>query len=346
MKDPIWTKMLEYESIDLIKNKYATFHGRKPSSQKVRQIVSNFYQGREYFKSAKSSDISVRPLLLYYGVMALSKGLILFLVSVSKEERLKPGHGIEVHNWGEIVTNRTFEKAHFRLNEGTFNDFLKATEDRNFLRAGSSGVNWNIKLTRPTVGYKFTLLQILNCFPDLSQVFKTCTGEEMKFCKMRSLICQDDEIFPTKIIIEGQIDDHDINQYFPIAYANQIEVSRSKGETVVQYSGNWAPNFTQLWSSAFQIIGDACIIPSVDEDIGFNILSAMYAISYFLGMLARYFPTTWISLRTLDKGDSLFPMIYALLNLIEEKFPVAISEFIEESFKEKILQTNSQSKQE
>lgn len=75
----IWEELSVYESHDFVGKWYKIRHGRTLNAVRTREIASSFTQGREYFASAKGAATSVRPLLFYYGVLSLSRGLILLL---------------------------------------------------------------------------------------------------------------------------------------------------------------------------------------------------------------------------------------------------------------------------
>ena len=67
MTNQEWHSISRFESYDLARSWYQRTHQRQLNAAKTRQINAFFIQGREYFKSAFSSDMSVKPLLLYYG---------------------------------------------------------------------------------------------------------------------------------------------------------------------------------------------------------------------------------------------------------------------------------------
>ena len=74
MNNKEWHEISQFESYDLARSWYQQTHQREMNAAKTRQINAFFIQGREYFKSASSADMSVKPLLLYYGVLSLSRG--------------------------------------------------------------------------------------------------------------------------------------------------------------------------------------------------------------------------------------------------------------------------------
>jgi len=74
----VWQRLALYESDDLVRRFYQERHNTKLSPAKARAIVAHFAQGRQYFFSARQADELIRPLLVYYGVLSLTRGLVLF----------------------------------------------------------------------------------------------------------------------------------------------------------------------------------------------------------------------------------------------------------------------------
>ena len=50
--------------------------------------------------------MTVRPLLLFYGALSLSRGVILANNPGKKEESLKPTHGLELVDWQGTLKGR------------------------------------------------------------------------------------------------------------------------------------------------------------------------------------------------------------------------------------------------
>ena len=72
-----WKTISRFESHNFVANWYRQAHGRDANAAKVRQINACFAHGREYFRNAGRSEMSVKPLLLYYGVLSCCLGVIL-----------------------------------------------------------------------------------------------------------------------------------------------------------------------------------------------------------------------------------------------------------------------------
>lgn len=323
-----WNELLEYESRDLIQRFYTKRFGRKPSDDKVPQIAANFIQAREYFKNAENASITVRPLLQYYGVMALSKGLILCLDANLTEAQLKASHGLDIKNWKLILSNREFEKLEITVGNGTFSELMRATENKNYLRANSSAVSWGGALNIPPAGTVVTLKQLIQYFPDLSREYHSWLEEDLNFAILKTLRRLDNE---SLAVLEGNITDEAIDKFFPAEFCNEKTIKRGDATYVTYTNPNWSPNVTQRWNGAFGI-GDACVIPVLQNDIGFSLLSGMHVMSYVFGMMARYYPSTWISLQRVEKGDKILPFVHRIMDFIESRFPLQILDFLKSPY--------------
>lgn len=130
------------------------------------------------------------------------------------------------------------------------------------------------------------------------------------------------------IELSGIIDDELINLFFPDQYCKNKIVKKEKYKTSVVYDEcGWSPNISQRWNGTLNI-GDVFVVPVLPEDIGLNLLSGMYIISYFLGMMVRYYPTTWIGLKRAEKGDKIFPFVYQIIDFVGEKYPQQVLDFL------------------
>jgi hypothetical protein len=53
-------------------------------------------------------------------------------------------------------------------------------------------------------------------------------------------------------------------------------------------------------------------------------IAKLFLLSYFLGMLVRYYPTHWMKLQSRGKGDFIRPLLQEASNLIAEEYPKLI----------------------
>jgi hypothetical protein len=98
MADPVkiaWDVLRNYESSDLVRSAFKARHGEEPDQGKAREICTAITQARNYMVAARSATNDVRPLLAYYGVLSMCRGLILFLSHPLRENDLHQPTGLE-----------------------------------------------------------------------------------------------------------------------------------------------------------------------------------------------------------------------------------------------------------
>ena len=59
-------------------------------------------------------------------------------------------------------------------------------------------------------------------------------------------------------------------------------------------------------------------------------LAITYIISFVLGMLARYYPTHWVSLVQGNKGDAWWPVLNRAQHIAQETFPELVAEMLDD----------------
>jgi hypothetical protein len=69
-------------------------------ANKSADLISYFAQGPGYFGAAHNADLLVRPLLLYYGVVALTRGFLL-LTDPNENTVLRESHGLSAVGWDQ-----------------------------------------------------------------------------------------------------------------------------------------------------------------------------------------------------------------------------------------------------
>ena len=138
-----WDILANYESYELVRRDYKSRHGRTPSARHAREIAAPFTHARSYFRSARQAELTVKPLLLYYGVISLSRGLTLMLTRGLREAALVPSHGLSVKDWGGQLAqdHPDFSALQVEVNTaGTFMELARATDFMSLLRINTSDI--------------------------------------------------------------------------------------------------------------------------------------------------------------------------------------------------------------
>ena len=110
-----WDFFANYELFELIKKAYVERHNQTPNTTRSRQIAAPFVHARGFYRAAGVSDLTIKPLLLYYGALALTRGLVLMLTKGLAEATLAQSHGLTTKNWQASLSSENPDLADLRL---------------------------------------------------------------------------------------------------------------------------------------------------------------------------------------------------------------------------------------
>ncbi len=279
-----WLQFSFFESTDLIKQFYKKKHGLAMNSGKAKEIVSSFAQGREYFNSAKNASILVRPLLLYYGVLALSRGLILFLDHSTRENSLKKSHGLEVVNWGNELANGIDKLPTLKVKlhrSGTFFELCQATSNLETSIVYIAPFPNTVVINKPvTPSFNNTLVsinEIISRIPELYELYETTfnTSSNCFPCIVFILSWNsqtDISVFETSI---GSLDENLIRRKFSIP--DDIKLVRSNRNNFFGNINNYS--YRLLHSGLIELISKLPLINNDDKNNIYLIALALQKIS-------------------------------------------------------------------
>src|SRR5258708_30623375 len=115
-----WSRLSLFLSRDILKRRYRERHGGDMSATKAREIISHLEQARQYFTSAESAGVLAEPLEQYYGVLAFSRAIALYLNFSLRETSLKPGHALRA----SLPSDGCIEDIQLDVQGGTFAELL------------------------------------------------------------------------------------------------------------------------------------------------------------------------------------------------------------------------------
>ena len=340
MKSQEWHALSRFESHDLVKAWYKKTHGKEPNAAKVSQVNALFIQGREYFRNVALADMSVKPLLLYYGVLSLSRGAILLNNPSKKEESLEPRHGLEIVDWqGTLKAGiKNVLELQIRATSGTFRELVEACPNKHielcFYSPTKTKVVVDHDLGDITLSNNGSLLSLHDLLSRLMQTtfdYQEITGRKSKwfpvvitvhptethFALMSPHVIPDFEalIDGKSVLLKSTIQSwpnlpiDSIPQY-SLVFRHEADKSHQKKFPVFHY--------TDGHQSMIGILD----FPNKDKLSEFF---KLYLTSYALGMLARYYPSKWMALLRNSPGDFAQPLILKAIEAIETHFPAELS---------------------
>ena len=340
MKNQDWHSISRFESHDLVKSWYKTTHGREPNAAKISQVNAFFTQGREYFRNAALADMSVKPLLLYYGVLSLSRGAILLRDTSKKEESLKQKHGLEVVDWQNTLKDgiKNVLELRIKATDGTFRELAKACPNKHQEHCFYDPTKTKVivdqdlgKIRFSTNGSLLTLDDLLSRLMQTTFDYQGITGRKSKW-------------FP--VVITAYSTETHFSLLSPHVLPDLQELVDEKSVFVQPTPRSW-PNvpidtIPQLslvfrheeekahqkkfpvfhYTEGHQSMTGILDFPNKDKLSEFF---KLYLTSYVLGMLARYYPSKWMGLLRNSPGDFAQPLLLKAIEAIESDFPGELS---------------------
>ncbi len=344
MNQEIWQQLLSLESRDITQQWYSKIHERELNARRAKEINAAAKQAREYFRNAYNSDYTVRPLLTYYGVASLSRSLLLLLKRDGGEEGLARGHGLMIIDWGKQLSGdlsmglASLASLRIQTCSGLFSDFIRGTNNRISIHVNSSGVDWRLEYDIPNEGNQVSLGDLLARIPDLFKDYSN-VSPEIKYTPVNEMSISRQNGFKAKVRREHfeTFKDTYQNMGYNIDSQDEWSTLTCNAETFTQNTPLFVHSYVH---KIFGSIPGLHIAEPFSDKLAYSQLGITYLTSYFLGMLARYFPTHWISLIQGDKGDALWPTINRAQQFVENTYPELVIEMINDTLKENESKSN------
>lgn len=324
----VWNLLLFYESWKNVKRTYEQqFPEEDFPKNKAHDISYLIKQARNYFKVARTSDFTVRPLLVYYGVYSLAKAVVLYK-NRSKGGILDvQGHGssADINKCLQMKSSLDKTSAVLSNKNGVFIDFNNCMRKKQVV-ANINGKNepkvYHFEPFSELEGLSVTLKEIWGRLPDLiTAYFRTyfnkpkCIrgGEKERKAKL---------IYEFKNMGKLNFEKKEIEKIFSPVFdsAEFQEVNKGHGPVIFRFSTQekrYIPMFRSLYNSNTYYIA-----PLKEKLIEES--SLLYLGSYILGMIVRYDPTRWVKMIDGRKDGRLYPIIKKFIELLELKFPILI----------------------
>jgi hypothetical protein len=330
-----WQELLAYQSGDLIRLAYRRQHSRELNLCRARQIRAHFLQAAGYFQSSRDASIVAKPLILYYGCLAMARGLILFHSNIDEAALLKK-HGVGSYGWDNVFSkgNKRILDLTVTIEEGTFTQLMHATKNRNYLSPPGrckSKTFWQSYVSI-TAGYKLSLKDIISRIPTLKETYEKTLGFASD-CLHADFSClyEDNE---NKVKLMVAIYDHHIDRLLnpnivlnKIARIERVERTQASGRgfelswVISMAEDNDAPaSIASAQHSPGWANYNSLVIP-FDDGKMLSQLGLVFLTAYSLSMLVRYHASAWTALLYEGSQDMALPLLRAAVDHVESEFP-------------------------
>jgi hypothetical protein len=334
MQQDTWQQLLSLESRDIVAMRFRKIHSRDLNARREIEITAAAKQAREFFRNSYVSDNSVKPLLTFYGVASLARALTLLLRRDGGEEGLTRGHGLETVDWskqlsGDLSTSlSTLNALKIRTSAGLFLDLAQSTRNRMSMHVHSGAVDWRFNYEVPKAGDEILFGELTMRLPDLSKEHKIL-GLEPLYAGLNEMAYDPSSGASIKVATQGfkPFKNAYVSAGYAIKEANQVSILTCAPTLFSKQTPQFMHSYV---NKMFGSIPHLYLVAPMPSGNRYSQLCMTYLVAFVLGMLARYFPTHWVSLSQGDKGDSLWPTLNQAHRVVAESFPELVAEMIED----------------
>ena len=349
----VWSRLFLYESRDQAARLYQERNSLEANAAKLREINAAFAQAREYFEAAADAAELIRPLLQYYGVLALARGTVLFCRPEMRERSLSQGHGIQITGWDGIDGSDAarLDELNLKFTGGTFAELALATKNRELQWLDAEvtdqlfhgDVRINKPRPAPANGTSVQVHELLRRLPALSDLYEEMF-DRASACHSATVLLKSDAKRAEIIIYRGRESEEQMKalllalQLGPGAVLQQVADPAYfgkkpffniavKGDTPDALATSLPP--IQRVPGIIGMGESVYVIEPLTAGFALSPLLALHALAYFLGMLVRYYPSTWRTMLNREKGDFLYPLLQLAVSTIRDDYPRFVLEELE-----------------
>ena len=295
----------------------------------IADIAASFAQGLAYFSSADQASMQIKPMLQYYGILNLAKGLCGLKTPADETEVPVTSHGLQRVNWDPHLTG---ERLHFLDlevvakggNRGAFGQVIAKAWHRNVVDVESMyrGPPWRITFIQQLGG-----LQLANSSTPI-RLRDVLARSRYVADTYATVVSESPKIHPIHVVAgSGQVG------LYPVRLAGGDDYYAEHLKKAGTFRTYRSPHSqAEVTGTFFSEDNPKC--PILHE--GNNLFSwaiepfhngdrpaewlKLYILSYIFGMLCRYYPSQWLSLVS-DYGASMEgPIIHRTVHAIQQHF--------------------------
>lgn len=336
----VWQELSNCEAYELVKSFYSKRHSRKIGTDHAREISASFVQARHYFDAAKGADRSVRPLLGYYGTVALAQGLSLFLMNGRRRCSLAPSHGLSAEGWQQTLTGEKIDLASLTIkanSRGTFPELLEATGHRNILHVHSSGKTGEVNTSGPNSIDTLTLGWLATTTPELINSSKHWLKPRSVKIEPAQRANKKPGVIKVRKHNQGNLTATDIKAIIDGPFAPTIQfcdIEQDDANGVARrllVDGRVMCLFSDVEDGMGLGVHDLVMHERLPNDAGLSKIGQYFALSYLLSMLVRYHPSIWMDIFQERVASEAAPTLWHAVKQIEETFPFLALEFLNDT---------------
>ena len=277
--------------------------------------------------------MGVKPLLLYYGILSYSRGLILANNHEKKEESLKPRHGLETVDWQNTLNGgiRKVLDLGIRATDGTFRELVDVCWPLQTVHLFNGPTRETVSTGQPlgdvrfaTDGSQITLGDLLARLLHVG-ADSELTGKPAKMF-IAYLVSHPPGVhlaFPFAGIPE-ELRKLEDGKKIHIGSSNQVlpgfRQSDDAEDCLIFSRQDNEAHLHALPVSHYEGGNNMMVISDFPNGDKLTEFIKLYLVSFILGMFVRYHPSMWTALLRNEKGDFAQPLLDDTVEVLENHF--------------------------
>ncbi|MBS4210761.1 YaaC family protein [Bacillus sp. FJAT-50079] len=308
----VWKRINFFQSAEMtehyLKNTYKNLpNAHTKNYDNCYPFMYYLEQGEIFYKQANDSPLSIKPMLLFYGLVHLIKACLLTVDPFYPNSTSVLAHG---------VSARKRKKRDYLF----FDDEIKI--QRNGICTYFSEKMFHVKHLE---GEKFKMGELLSLVAELDDVFSFVKGES-------TMVPFDDGIdawiIPKEVAQSYFIDEKRLKELLNNKYPGNIDWKKNHSNTLLI-------NKREMYHPPFRYHFDKqqlCLPNKFHQHDTLPDMLIHYLLLYNLSMISRYETEWWFEqLKTTPNSDMIF--IQSFLDVTERKGPYLIYQFLMERMK-------------
>ncbi|MFA6270967.1 MAG: YaaC family protein [Candidatus Paceibacterota bacterium] len=331
----IWQYLKRYQNVEFVKlrlkQEYPSLSTRLITT-KSRHIADAVRQSEAYFNTAQSTELAIKPLIVYYGMMNLVKALIMFgdnkyTLNVTTLEK----SGIAQH--GLSIQGKNPNDYSVRNNQNDLLNEFCYVQKRNSIfkllhRCWSSvdlNTNMRFSINKLALSHPYSWKLVNNVTHEVPNFF-LADGGFRKATKIEQAITLS-SVTQFSIYKKPQsVDAWDyLEQLLPKL---KTLYDRNPNSAFSYVSKNTPSTIDEIYSINKSIAGESYLIGDFDVDnkkLMFTPIEVEYMSMFILGSLTRYAPQKWLK-NVRYEGGTEMSLLEGLVNSTIISFPKMILE--------------------
>ncbi len=282
----MWSRLsyfeTEYNARQFLKKKFTL-----PDEDLIdtaRSLAFTMKTAKEYFESADRVSLLTRPLLLFYGMTALSK--VLFMATHGIKSPSK-GHGLETPKLEAFKDLSTSVRK-----EGTFPQFHSCYSKEKLFRR------------------KFRMKELLSLVPEIKVEYETVYDEKSRALKILRI---QNRIY----LVDSEIEKYknlatDLKGFSP----EITPIGKTEIGICILSSATKIPSIRAVSGEKYLVLP----LRRHNQNLFLPEMSVHFLIMYLLGMISRYRPKEWGETIEGEKSGEIY-IIQKFLETVTRKFP-------------------------